>query len=395
MATADGSELIYVSPAFETLYGRSSAEFHRELGLWLDCVHPEDREHAAASRQQLAALGHSVCEYRICRPDGSVRWLSDRKCKIIDDTGRVTMIGGIAEDITVLKERDAALATTQAQLEAMVAERTIALQRVNAELDSFARTAAHDMKSPLHAIAGFSQLVQLRYGEALGPEGRRMVARIEQSAFDMSTLVNDLLTLSRMTTTELCLTEVDLAALAGEIIEALRQQEPQRVVSFEAPPRAIVRCDAGLAGSLMSNLLGNAWKFTGRREQGRICLAVHESARGTVISVEDNGAGFDTSKSEQLFRPFQRLHSASEFAGTGLGLATCQRIVHRHGGEIWASSTPGLGTTLSFTMAATPRPHGADAAADLLQRAAANVGPSPAGLAGGARGDALLAPAAD
>jgi PAS domain S-box-containing protein len=362
LAGIDGQPLIYVSPAFETVYGRPVADFRANLALWLDCVVPEDRARAAASSLELAARGRSSCEYRIRRPDGSLRWLSDRKRSITDENGKVVMIGGIAEDITATKERDAARATTQAQLEAMVAERTAALERVNAELDSFARTAAHDMKSPLNAIAGFSQIVQHKYGAQLGAEGRRMVALIEQSALDMATLINDLLSLSRMTAAELRLADVDLAELGREIIDTFRQHEPHRVVSFDAPPNLAVRCDAGLARSLMTNLLGNAWKFTNRREQAAIRLTVSDTCRGAVFSIEDNGAGFDPAQADRLFKPFQRLHSVADFSGTGLGLVTCQRIVQRHGGAIWAQARPGQGATFHFTMAAPPAAsHGVEA----------------------------------
>lgn len=350
LASADGREVLYVSPAFQALYGRPAVDFQRDPDLWLACVHPDDRALAEASSRQLDAEGESSCEYRIRRADGSQRWVADRKKAIVDDEGRVTMIGGIAEDITAAHERDMARVTMQAELEQRVAERTAELERVNVELDAFTRTAAHDLRSPLNAVAGFAELLRLRHADGLGPDGLQMAAQIARSAQHMASLINDLLSLSRVTTTELRLSEVDLAAMAREIVGELRQQQPERHVDFEAPPRLPVRCDAGLARSLLANLLGNAWKFSGKREHGWIALSAADTAHGLQISVADNGAGFDASNRSQLFKPFQRFHAASDFGGTGIGLVTCQRIVQRHGGTIDVDSAPGQGATFRFTL---------------------------------------------
>ncbi len=351
LASLDGSTVLYVSPAFEQVYGRPAAEFRADPRLWLEMVHPDDLHLARESGAQLMSTGSSRCEYRICRPDGSLRWLSDRKRLIVDEHGRPTMIGGIAEDITAIKERDAARALTHAQLQQMVELRTAELERVNMELEAFTRTAAHDLKSPLNGIVGFSHLLQSRYGPSLGAEGTRMAGHIEQSARQMATLVNDLLALSRVTAAEVEMRPVDLAPMAREIISELSLLEPSRAVRFEVQPTLIACCDAGLARSLLVNLLGNAWKFTGRSETARIRMGGHVTDQGTVIEIEDNGAGFDSRHAENLFKPFQRFHSAREFSGTGIGLATCQRIVQRHGGRIWIDSTIGGGTTVRFLLA--------------------------------------------
>lgn len=378
LTSADGRQLIYLSPAFEALYGRPAADFEQDPDLWLNAVHPDDRVLAEASRARLQAAGQSRCDYRVCRPDGSVRWVSDRKRLIVDAGGQVSMIGGIAEDITARIERDAARATTQAELERRVAERTVALQHMNAELDAFARTAAHDMKSPLNAIGGFSYLLRQRHAEALGADGQRMVAQIEQSTRHMATLVNDLLTLSRVSAVTLHCTEVDLAALGRELVAEWRRLEPDRQVVFDAPTRLVLRCDGGLARSLLSNLLGNAWKFTGRRPDARIRLAARHRDGVLEICVEDNGAGFDAGAGETLFKPFQRFHSDSEFTGTGIGLVTCQRIVRRHGGDIRIESTPGVGTAVRFTLQSmgvdgTGAPDGTSSAPEARTKAASST----------------------
>lgn len=348
LASAEGGRIVYVSPAFESIFGRRPEELVADPHLWAAMVHPEDAAIAAASHDRLRTLGHAACEYRICRPDGQIRWIADRKKAIVDDEGRVTMIGGIAEDVSALKERDAARATTQAELERMVAERTAELEQANAELDAFARTAAHDLKSPLHAIVGFSALLRTRHAAALGTDGVGMAAMIERSAQHMASLVDDLLELSRVAGADIEPQPVDLAGLARTIVAELRIDSPQRWVQFEAPPKIVAHCDAGLARSLLTNLIGNAWKFTGTRPDARIRLTAAVTADGTEVQIADNGVGFDSATATDLFKPFQRFHTASEFAGTGIGLVTCQRIIQRHGGRISVSSTPGVGTKVQL-----------------------------------------------
>lgn len=352
MICVDGRKMLYVSPAFEDIYGRSLADFLGGHDLWLQAVHPDDRQRALDSSSALRSVGQAACEYRILRPDGSVRWVSDRKKAIVDHDGRTVMYGGIVEDITAVRERDEARSITQAALEQMVRQRTAELERVNGELDAFTRTAAHDLKTPLNGISGFSQLLQLRYGDRLDDAGREMIDRIERSATQMTALVDDLLALSRVKTAELRLAEVDLAKMAAEVIRDLRGAQPQRTVAFEAPAQLRVRCDAGLAASLLANLLGNAWKFTGKRSDAWIRL----SAQGDepVVTVEDNGVGFDAAQAEGLFQPFRRFHAQSDFAGSGVGLVTCQRIAQRHGGRIWIDSVPGRGTAVHFTLSPSP-----------------------------------------
>ncbi len=171
---------------------------------------------------------------------------------------------------------------------------------------------------------------------------------VAQSARHMIGLVDDLLALSRVKTVELQLAEVDLVQVAQRVMVDLQRGASPRQIEFNAPAQLIVRCDRGLATSLLANLLGNAFKFTGKRE--RALIALRAAGNVPVVSIEDNGAGFDATRSERLFKPFQRFHSVSDFVGTGIGLVTCQRIVQRHGGDIWIDSHPDVGTTVHFTL---------------------------------------------
>ena len=237
------------------------------------------------------------------------------------------------------------------ELEVRVAERTEALRFVNQELDAFSRTAAHDLKTPLAGIIGLAEILRIQYRPTLGVEGDRLTSLIQKSAESMAVLIDDLLTLSRVTTHDLALARVDLAAIASAIVEDLRAVEPLREVAVSIRSPMHVRADEGLLRSLMMNLIGNAWKFTSKEASAHIEVGCDDTHEGWVVHfVRDNGAGFAMSEAAKVFEPFQRFHSTRDFAGTGVGLATCQRIVHRHGGSIWINSAPGQGTTVYFSL---------------------------------------------
>jgi signal transduction histidine kinase len=252
------------------------------------------------------------------------------------------------------RARDEAQEELKTRLEALVAERTRELAQTNIELEAFSRTAAHDLKAPLNGIVGLSQLLRTRYDGALDETGMRYVELIERSARDMSHLINDLLRLSRAGSVELQRDTVDLLPLVRALVQELRESEPLRQVQVELPGTIEVYCDPGLMRSLLQNLVGNAWKFTAQREDARVAVSQLQTAEATQIRVADNGTGFDTSTLTGLFRPFQRFHSQAQFQGTGLGLVTCQRIAHRHGGQIEVESTPGQGTTVTVTLPTRP-----------------------------------------
>jgi PAS domain S-box-containing protein len=350
LSSADERRMLYVSPAFEKVYGRPSEELVRDPSLWLRAVHEEDTVIALQGQSELHDIGRSEREYRIERPDGALRWVRDRRRNIVGTDGAVLMVGGIVEDITEAKVTELALRELNEQLEGRVAARTAELRFVNEELDAFTRTAAHDLKSPLNAISGFTQILRFRYKAALGADGDRMAAQIEASAGAMAQLINDLMVLSRVTTHELRLVPVDVAAVARSVIDDLRRTESDREVTVRIADGLPVHADEGLLRSLVTNLLSNAWKYSSKRSGALIEVGCAESASTPAFFVRDDGVGFDIGNAEQLFKPFQRFHSATEFAGTGVGLATCQRIVRRHGGSIWVASALGEGTTVFFSL---------------------------------------------
>jgi signal transduction histidine kinase len=231
------------------------------------------------------------------------------------------------------------------ELEARVRERT-------AELESFSYSVSHDQRTPLRGIAGIARILETDYASSLDHTGRDLLARLRESAQRMGGLIEDLLKLSRLTRAEVLLEPVDLAALACSVFEDLRARDPGRRVTLVLPEKLEVRGDRRLLAVALENLLGNAWKFTARKDDARIEIGVETKDGLPVYFVRDNGAGFDPAHAQQLFAPFHRLHRDDEFPGTGIGLATAQRIIRRHGGDIRAEGVPGKGAVFYFTLSA-------------------------------------------
>ena len=248
-------------------------------------------------------------------------------------------------DITERKRTTEDMGRLNAELEDRVAART-------AELEAFSYSVSHDLRAPLRAVSGFSSLLSAEYQERLGEEGRTLLARIVDAAARMGTMINALLELSRLGRAEVVSAQVDLARIAREIESDLRSAEPQRSVEFVVPDALPARGDPALLQVVLQNLLGNAWKYTGKNPDARIELGATTEKDVPVYFVRDNGAGFDPSYMEKLFNPFQRLHTSQEFGGIGIGLATVKRIVERHRGRVWADGAVGKGATFHFTLGA-------------------------------------------
>jgi two-component system sensor histidine kinase/response regulator len=238
------------------------------------------------------------------------------------------------------------------------------LEFKNRELESFSYAISHDLRAPLRRIEGFARALQETQAEKLEPRGERYLARIQESTGQMLQLIDDVLHLSRITCAEIRSRELDLSAMAQAISERLRQDQPERQVEFLIRPGVRVVGDPALLRIALENLLANAWKFTCKTQVPRIEFGLLETGGERAYFVRDNGAGFEMAQADRLFRPFQRLHLTSEFPGTGIGLATVRRIVHRHGGTVWAESAPGKGACFYFTLgkdaeaSARPDPEG-------------------------------------
>jgi light-regulated signal transduction histidine kinase (bacteriophytochrome) len=241
---------------------------------------------------------------------------------------------------------------TNAQLTAMnerLREAKGAAEAANQELEAFSYSVAHDLRAPLRGVDGFSQALLEDYADKLDDEGRRYLNYLRESAQRMGRLIDDLLALSRVTRAELVREPVDLAELARSVVAQLQRTDPDRRMEIAIDADIAAQGDARLLRIALENLLGNAWKFTAKRAEARIAVGV-TSENGRAYFVRDNGAGFDMAYASKLFGVFQRLHSASEFEGTGIGLATVQRIISRHGGRIWATGEVDRGATFFFTL---------------------------------------------
>jgi signal transduction histidine kinase len=248
-----------------------------------------------------------------------------------------------------IQARDRALEESHRILEQRVQERTAALSAANKELEAFSYSVAHDLRGPLQHMSNVVFLLQA-VKKDVRPEELELIEKLVASNQRMSQLIDDLLNLSRATSTPLHRTAIDLSQIAGSILEAHCAEHPDRRVRISVAGGARAMADESLAELVMQNLLNNAWKYTARRQDAEIEFGFREQNGTSVYFVRDNGAGFDPRYTDRLFRPFQRLHSQSEFPGTGIGLATAMRIIDRHGGRIWAEGKVDLGATFFFTL---------------------------------------------
>jgi signal transduction histidine kinase len=262
----------------------------------------------------------------------------------------LTLTTAFNEMLEQLQSRDRSLQEGREQLEQRVRERTAALDASNQELEAFCYSVSHDLRSPLRAIDGFSQALLEDLEGRLDAEAANYLARIRAATQRMAALIDDLLSLSRITRTDLTVKRVDLSAMARAVCEEHAAAQPGRDVTCEIQDGLEAMADPRLMRQVLENLLGNAWKFTSKQAAPRVEFRAVDGPDGPVYVVSDNGAGFDPSYADRLFGVFQRLHAMNDFPGTGVGLAIVERIVKRHGGRVWAESAVGKGATFYFTL---------------------------------------------
>jgi PAS domain S-box-containing protein len=320
-----------------------------------DLIHPEDRQKDTDLVLDLLEGRRATftTDERYLRKDGATVWVGLTVSLVRTPEGEPDFFIIALEDISRRKEAEAGLKQLTEELERRVAERTAALEAVNRELEAFSYSVSHDLRAPLRAIDGFSQVLVEDYAARLDDEGRDDLGRIRSASQRMSQLIDDLLRLSRVARSELHRVPVDVTALARQVLQEIASREGGREVEAVVAEGLVAEADPHLVRVALGNLLGNAWKFTRHAAAPRIEVgALAEGGPSRVFYVRDNGAGFDMRYVEKLFKPFQRLHRSTEFEGTGIGLAIVQRIVQRHGGRAWAEGAEGQGATFYFSFGA-------------------------------------------
>ena len=311
-----------------------------DANLFVSHVHPDERNGFNDIIQALLENGAEYHnEFRIVRADGQVRWLVVMGRLYRDQNGKPRKLIGVNFDVTNRK-----------LMEDGLMHKALELDSVNKEIEAFSHSLSHDLRGPLRAITGFSAILFKDFAGELSADAREFLGHIESSAKKIDHLIDDMLTLLNISRQEVCREEIDLSFSAQTILGELRRKEPQRKVAILISPDLKVRGDPRLIHIALSNLLGNAWKYSAKTTDARIEFDATEIDGKKVFIVRDNGAGFNMDHADRLFEPFRRLHSDSEFPGTGIGLAIVKLVVEKHGGLVWGHGEPGKGAAFHFAL---------------------------------------------
>jgi PAS domain S-box-containing protein len=337
--------IVDVNPAAAAFYGYPLEELRQLTMSSINTLNPADIQEEmkrAASQER----NHFLFHHRLA--SGEIRPVEVFSGPI--EIGGRTFLYSIVHDITERTRAEEEVRELNEQLESRVASRTAELQRAIEELESFSSSVSHDLRAPARNLNGISSILLEDYGGRLDDQGRNLLGRIVRSSSRMGQLIDDLLNISRVSRHRLELEKVDLSRMAREILAEFQATNPERKVELHVAEGLIVQGDDRLLGIALDNLLANAWKYTCHTEDTQIQFGSLQQDGEIVYFVRDNGAGFDMAYANKLFAPFQRLHGEDEFEGTGIGLATVQRIIARHGGRIWGEGVPGQGATFYFTL---------------------------------------------
>jgi PAS domain S-box-containing protein len=339
----------FVNPRLAEMLGYTTEELLVLPPLAL--IDPDNQSTAMMNRERRQQGIKEQYEFKLRRKDGSDLWALISTTPLLDDKGQYVGVLAMLADITDRKLAEDSLLNLNAELENRVIERTTQLEHANRELEAFSYSVSHDLRTPLRAIDGFSQALLEDYNEQLDADGQSYLKRVRAASQRMAELIDDLLNLSRVSRYEMREEMVDLSLMAQQIVDSLRKAEGEREVKFSLTDNLKATGDPHLLRIALENLLGNAWKFTQKQEDAQIEFGSTGQENGhTAYFIRDNGAGFDMTYVSKLFGAFQRLHAANDFPGTGIGLATVQRIIHRHGGEIWAEGAVDQGATFYFSL---------------------------------------------
>lgn len=348
----------YVAPRLWQMLGRAPGDSAADPVLAQGLLHPDEQAVLAQQlRDALEGRGETFeTELRLRHQDGHFVPLLARGYILRDDQGRALRLSGTCVDLTERRRAEAEIRELNASLEHRVADRTLALEQANHELEAFSYSVSHDLRAPLRAVDGLAALLLQEHGEVLGDKGRERLHLLRSSAMRMAGLIHDLLEFARTARQTPRRTRVPVGALVRHCLEEFRGEIDARAIVVIIGEMPECSADPTLLRQVFVNLLGNAVKYTRRQPQPRIEVDTDTQQGQVVYCVRDNGTGFDMRHAKKLFGVFQRLHADAEFEGSGVGLAIVDRIVQRHGGRIWAQATPGEGAAFYFTLGPAPAP---------------------------------------
>lgn len=354
---------VYWSDEVYSIFGLKPQEFEITYEKFMEFVHPDERRRIIELLDSTISKKTSYSiDYSIVLRDGAEKIVHSQAETEFDRDGRLLRLTSTVQDITELKKAENDLRRLTVELERRVEERTKELRKTvedladaNRDIETFTYSVAHDLRAPLRLIDAFSMALERTQKDRLDPEGRDNLTRIRKAATRMGQLIEDLLNLSQVMRSEIAYELIDLTGLASAIAADFTKAEPDRKVDFKIQPGLKALGDKKLIRMMLENLLGNAWKFTSRTEKPEIEFkGVGQENGREIFVVKDNGAGFNMKYYSHLFMPFQRLHSADEYPGTGIGLATVQRIIQMHDGKVWAEGEPDRGAAFYFTLKKQP-----------------------------------------
>jgi PAS domain S-box-containing protein len=341
---------LFLNPAWQEVTGYDIPSSMGKLAL--DYIHPEDRQRNDELFKRLFMRETDQCrhEIRYRHRDGSTRWIEVWARLTLDDQGKPTGTSGTLSDITERKRSEEAIRHFANELEQRVVERTTSLETANKELEAFSYSVSHDLRSPLRGIDGWSMALLEDYSDRLDDQARSYLQRVRKETQRMGHLIDELLSLSRSSLVTMENRWLDFSALAGKVVNRLQRGDPQRQVEWVIQTDLIVWGDVGLLETALTNLFHNAFKFTESVSDARVEFGYELEAGLPVFFVKDNGVGFDMQFAENLFGPFQRMHKASQYPGSGIGLTIVKRIIQRHGGRFWAEGKINQGAAFYFTL---------------------------------------------
>ena len=340
----------YSSLKIQTILGY---ELNTVLGKSIFQLMPEagkkesEEKFKSVARDQKAFVSQ---EHSFLDSSGNIAIFETSGIPLFTNNGIFQGYRGIAKEITERKRTEEQIARLNDELENKVIERTKMLQIANKELEAFSYSVSHDLRAPLRSIDGFSQALLEDYESALDDTGKNYLSRVRTAAQRMSALIDDMIKLAKVSRTSIAKQEIALSDVAESIAKTVTESDPERSAEFKIEPGMVVTGDKSLMKVALQNLLENAWKFTSKKDHTIIEVGTRRINEKRVFFVSDNGAGFDMNYAKKLFTPFQRLHKESDFPGTGIGLSTVQRIIHRHLGRIWAEGKPDGGAVFYFTL---------------------------------------------